>query len=44
MATILLVDDDPTIREVVERYLRGDGHEVVTAADGEAAVEASPRR
>ena len=43
MATILLVDDDPTIREVVERYLRGDGHEVVTAADGEAAVEASRR-
>lgn len=43
MPTILLVDDDPTIREVVERYLRGDGHDVVTAADGEAAVEAGRR-
>jgi DNA-binding response OmpR family regulator len=36
---VLVVDDDPTVREVVVQYLRAGGHEVVEAADGEAALE-----
>lgn len=35
---ILLVDDEPRIREVVATYLRRDGYIVETAADGEAAL------
>lgn len=38
MATILVVDDEPNIREVVGLYLRRDGHTVVAAADGEEAL------
>jgi DNA-binding response OmpR family regulator len=38
MATVLVVDDEPNIREVVGRYLQRDGHTVVLAADGEAAL------
>jgi DNA-binding response OmpR family regulator len=36
---ILVVDDEPNIREVVGQYLRRDGYEVVVAADGEEALE-----
>jgi DNA-binding response OmpR family regulator len=36
---ILVVDDEPNIREVVGLYLRRDGHEVVSAADGEEALD-----
>ncbi len=38
MAKILVVDDEPNIREVVGLYLRRDGHAVVSAADGEEAL------
>ena len=38
MAKILVVDDEPNIREVVGLYLRQDGHAVVAAADGEEAL------
>jgi DNA-binding response OmpR family regulator len=38
VAKILVVDDEPNIREVVELYLRRDGHTVVPAADGEEAL------
>jgi len=31
------MDDEPNIREVVELYLRRDGHFVLSAADGEEA-------
>jgi DNA-binding response OmpR family regulator len=34
---ILLVDDEPRVREVVASYLQRDGFQVVTAADGESA-------
>ncbi|MCG8346481.1 MAG: response regulator transcription factor [Chloroflexales bacterium] len=37
---ILVVDDEPTIVEVVELYLTREGFEVVTAADGDAALSA----
>lgn len=39
MAKILVVDDEPNIREVVGLYLRRDGHAVVAAADGEEALD-----
>ena len=37
MTTVLVVDDEPMVRDVVCRYLERDGHRVVTAEDGEAA-------
>ena len=38
MAKILVVDDEPNIREVVGLYLRREGHTVVPASDGEEAL------
>jgi DNA-binding response OmpR family regulator len=37
MATILVVDDEPIVRDVVARYLERDGHRIVEAADGDEA-------
>ncbi len=37
-ARILVVDDEPTIREVLASYLRRGGYEALTAADGPTAV------
>jgi DNA-binding response OmpR family regulator len=39
MAHILVVDDEPHILDVVRAYLVRDGHDVVTAGDGDAALE-----
>jgi len=39
VARVLVVDDDPTVREVVVSYLRAADHEVVEAADGETALQ-----
>src|SRR5207244_3460527 len=39
MAKILVVDDHPHIVRLVQRELERDGHQVVTAADGEEALE-----
>ena len=36
---VLVVDDEPTVREVVAGYLRRDGHDVAEAADGTVALE-----
>jgi len=36
---VLVVDDEPTVREVVAGYLRRDGHDVSEAADGTTALE-----
>ncbi len=36
--TILVVDDEPTIREVVRKYLERDGFDVAEAADGFQAI------
>jgi two-component system OmpR family response regulator len=38
MATILVVDDEAHIRDVVRYALEREGHTVVTAGDGEAAL------
>jgi DNA-binding response OmpR family regulator len=38
-ATVLVVDDEPMVREVVARYLELDGLRVEQAADGTAALE-----
>ncbi len=38
-AKVLVVDDEPTVREVVVGYLRRDGHDVAEAADGPTALE-----
>jgi DNA-binding response OmpR family regulator len=37
MSSVLVVDDEPTVRDVVTRYLERDGHRVVTAGDADAA-------
>ncbi|HEY7197332.1 MAG TPA: response regulator transcription factor [Gaiellaceae bacterium] len=37
MTTVLVVDDEPTVRDVVARYLERDGHRVVTAENGDEA-------
>ena len=39
MTTVLVVDDEPLVRDVVTRYLEHDGHRVVTAADCDSARE-----
>jgi DNA-binding response OmpR family regulator len=38
MAAVLVVDDDPTVREVVITYLTKAGHAVTSAADGHEAL------
>lgn len=35
---VLVVDDEPMVRDVLSRYLRRDGFEVATASDGEEAL------
>jgi DNA-binding response OmpR family regulator len=36
--TVLVVEDEPTIREVVEQYLRRAGYNTISASDGEEAL------
>ncbi|WP_349259453.1 response regulator transcription factor [Actinospica sp.] len=43
-ADVLVVDDDPTVAEVVAAYLRRNGHAVRLVADGPAAVAAAQAR
>jgi DNA-binding NtrC family response regulator len=40
MARILLADDEPRLRDVFARYLKGLGHDVRTAADGNQVMAA----
>ena len=37
--TILVVDDEPIVRDVVVRYLEREGFHALEAADGDAARE-----
>jgi DNA-binding response OmpR family regulator len=39
MTTVLVVDDEPIVREVVVRYLQRDGYRTLEAADGNRARE-----
>ena len=41
---ILVVDDEPSVREAVERALRLEGYEVEAAVDGRDALEALEER
>lgn len=41
MATILIVDDDDAIRNIIRRILERDGHTVHDAADGEIGMRAA---
>jgi DNA-binding response OmpR family regulator len=43
MAKILIAEDEPDIRELVAFTLRFAGHAVVTAANGEEAVQLASR-
>jgi two-component system response regulator MprA len=40
---VLVVDDDPPVRRMLERTLSAEGHAVTTAADGGAALAAVER-
>ncbi len=44
MARILVVDDEVHILDVVRAYLTRDGHDVVTASDGDAALALAVER
>ncbi|GAB3864821.1 response regulator [Dactylosporangium cerinum] len=39
MARILVVDDEQDVLELIVKRLRADGHEVLAAASGDAALE-----
>jgi two-component system, OmpR family, response regulator MprA len=39
---VLVIEDDAEIADVLRRFLRQEGHEVRTAADGEEALDAAP--
>src|SRR5512142_2954798 len=41
MAKILVVDDEPSITNLVSAYLKPEGYEVYTAADGNAGLKAA---
>ncbi|MBD2020227.1 response regulator [Leptolyngbya sp. FACHB-36] len=38
MSKVLIVDDSPTMREMVSEHLRYEGYSVIEAADGEEAI------
>jgi CheY-like chemotaxis protein len=39
MGTVLLVEDDPDLREMLAAFLHNEGHAVVTAANGREALD-----
>ena len=41
MAKILVIDDEPSITNLVSAYLKPEGYEVYTAADGNAGLKAA---
>src|SRR5215216_897926 len=41
MTKILVVDDEPSVTNLVSAYLRTEGYEVFTAADGNAGLKAA---
>ena len=43
MKTVLVVDDEPIVREVIVRYLEREGYRTLEAGDGDAARDALAR-
>lgn len=43
MAAVLVVDDDPKIRDLLRLYIEREGHRVAMAGDGPMALEAAAR-
>ena len=41
--TVLVVDDDPTVRDMMRRYLAREGFHVVTASDGDEGLRIARR-
>ena len=39
MTRVLIVDDEPIVRDVVARYLKREGFDTLEAGDGDAARE-----
>src|SRR5262249_45698922 len=37
ISTVVVVDDEPMVLDIVRRYLERDGHNAPTAADGDSA-------
>jgi PAS domain S-box-containing protein len=37
-STVLVIDDDPVVRDVMRRFLNGEGFRVATASDGEEGL------
>ena len=44
MTTVLVVDDEPIVRDVVVRYLQRDGFDTLEAGDGDARARADRER
>ena len=44
MPTLLVVDDEPQILQVISGILQDEGFEVITAPDGETALKLVGRR
>jgi CheY-like chemotaxis protein len=42
-ATVLVIDDDPAVRELMQRSLAKDGYHVEVAADGRTGIEMAKR-
>jgi len=42
-AKVLVIDDDPSVRELLKRLLEGDGYQVITAVDGDEGLETARR-
>ncbi|MFI5913610.1 response regulator [Dactylosporangium sp. NPDC051541] len=43
MARLLVVDDEPDVRDLIVKRLRADGHDVLAVEDGSAALAAVAR-
>jgi DNA-binding response OmpR family regulator len=41
--TIVVIEDDPNIADLIDMYLRRDGHRVIQAADGDNGLQAIER-
>jgi DNA-binding response OmpR family regulator len=43
LGTIVVVEDDPSISDLIDMYLRRDGHRVIRVTDGESGLSAVER-